>query len=84
MDYNDIEIAKRLEANNEWSAAADAWNKINRIQDANSCKRIANAVYKGDRYREDCAVFYGEYKLGLITKETYTKEIAILYKKHFN
>lgn len=84
MDYNDIEIAKRLEANSEWSAAAIAWDKINRVEDANSCRLIAEAVRKGDVYREDCSYVIGKYNLGLISKKKYHKRLRKIHKKHFN
>ena len=84
MDYNDIEIAKRFEANSEWSAAADMWDRINRVDEANACRNIAEAIRKGDMYRKDCAKIEGKYNLGLISKKKYVKKLSKLHKKHFN
>jgi hypothetical protein len=44
---------RQMEAIGEWRTAETYWRKINRIVDADACKMIADAIDKGNEFREN-------------------------------
>ena len=41
-----------MEQLGEWETASIYWRKLNRIDDANACDMIVNAIKAGDKIRE--------------------------------
>ena len=46
-------IVKQMENLREWRIASEYWRKLNRIDDAEACEMIANAIDKGNQLRNN-------------------------------
>ena len=87
MEYISI---KKMERLSEWRVASEYWKKIGRQSDADACTMLADAIAKGDAFREETKPFHDwvdkTVEEGILTKEEASEivypEIRRIYNKH--
>lgn len=79
--------AKEAEQKSEWRKAAQLWQSINRISDAEACMLLAESIERGDAYREDVKNTIGEEPELTPTTirqwKQWHEDLNTIYNKHF-
>lgn len=79
-------IRQNLEDKHLWREAEDAWRRIGRIFDADSCKMIADGIDLGNLYRDTIKLRIGAMPSLELAPDAYYewhKKLGIIYNEFY-